>query len=297
MKPSIGFALGIVTGCAGLLVAQSLTRSPEPHALPPETEAKRITATPLDEQLAAARKRITELEADAVAAVSPAGDATEIDKPKAAEADKTASFIEMMMSLGDNKSKQAVEKEVARLTDLLGLTANQQAIVRDALNKKVAEQKSAGLRLITGKASIADLLAADEHNFAALDSALAAALDAGQLEAYAAVQEEREVKRIESKTDKELDDLAGAASLSDEQKDAAWQVLADINTGEKPGAIPEGTTSEEFMELIDGSLAKRVDGLTPILSEEQMQVYQGQTEGFRKMVGALLGHATGAEAK
>lgn len=301
MKPSIGFALGIVTGCAGLLLAQSFTKPQNADDQPPESEPRRLTSKPLDDQLVEARKRITELEAEAVAARSPAAGALaasgEVEigaKAKEEETDTTANFLKMMMAFGDKESKRKIDEEVVRLTEILGLTENQQAAVRDALNKKVSDQKAAGVRLMTGKASVADLIASDEHNFASVDSALETVLDAEQLQAYQGVQEEREVKRIETKTDKELEDLAGATGLSDEQKDAAWQVLADINTEEKPGAVPEDTSPEDLLEFVDGSIDKRLEGLTPILTEEQLQVYQGQTLEFRKMVGALLGHATGA---
>ena len=298
MKTSIAFALGIIAGCAGLLIGQALTRPQNSGDQPPVKERKRLTSKPLDDQLAEARQRITELEAEAVAARSTGADAlassAEVEIEGIAEADepdKTAEFLKMMMSFGDKESQRKIDEEVVRLTELLGLTENQQGVVRDALNKKVADQKAAGIRLMTGKASVADLITSDEHNFSTVDSALGTILDAEQLEAYEGVQEEREVKRIETKTDKELEDLAGATGLSDEQKDAAWEVLADINTEEKPGSLAEGTTTNEFMGLVDGSIEKRLESLTPILSEEQLEIYQGQTEEFRKMVGFFVGQA------
>lgn len=291
-----GFALGILVGCGGLLLAQSFTRKVPEAAPQPTAERTSLLSGHLERQLADARARITDLETELAVAVP----ALEIEASEHAEveatpedADKAASFLETMMSFGDGEAKRKIEKEVERLAGVLGLTENQQAVVREALLKKVADQKAAGLRLVTGRASIADLVASDEHNFVQVDAAIQGVLDAEQLELFAAEQEQREVKRVEAKTEEEIGRLAGAIELSDDQRDAAWAALAEINAGEKPGDVPEGTTGEDFVHLIDAAIGRRVDGMTPILTPEQLSVYQGQTQEFRTMITTLVGHATG----
>ena len=298
MKASTGFALGIVAGCAGLLLAQSLTRENEPVEQIAPAESRRLSAQPVGEKLAAALEKITTLEAEVVAAggrgsISAGVDADAEAVSDGGGADKAASVIEMMMAFGEKGGKREIEKEVLRLSGILGLTENQQAVVREALDQKASEKKAAGILLFTGGATVADLMASDEHNFSGFDKAIEAVLDAEQLEAYEGVREEREVKRIETKTDQEIRDLAAAADLDEEQQDAAWKVLADINASEKPGDIPEGTSNEDFIDILDGALTDRIDRLTPILNDEQLDIYKDQIQDFRKMVGAFVGQAEG----
>ena len=79
------------------------------------------------------------------------------------------------------------------------------------------------------------------------------------------------------------------ADLTDEQQDAAWEVLSPIIASEKPGDLPEGTTSEEFIEYVDVAIDQRLQGLAPILNDDQMELYSTQSEEFRKMVTGLVG--------
>ena len=180
MKNYLGFVLGVVSGCAGLLLAQQFTKSGA-DANPAEPESgSSLVVKRQEKQLADARKRITELEEEvaeakavATAEVAPAGDAgIESSEEADAKGSELGSFLELMASMGDSGEKRKIEKEVDRLAAVLGLSENQQTVLHDALSKKAADQKAAGLKLLTGKATLDDLLASDENNFVAVDAAL-----------------------------------------------------------------------------------------------------------------------------
>jgi hypothetical protein len=298
MKNYTGIALGIILGCAGLLGAQWLIKSPAAEEPAPPAEVNQsLSARRQGQQLADARKRIKQLEAEVAATTgveaAPAtqNNGADLGAEKDGDAKKSASFIEMMMSLGDEKAKRKIEEEVARLTEILGLSEDQQAVVRDSLARKAADQKSAGVLIMTGKASVDDLIMSDEHNFTRADAEIVTVLDEEQLGEFETEQAAREQMRIETKTEEELGELAKRTELSEEQTEAAWEALAEINAAEKPGGIPEGTTGEEFMGYIDGAITNRIEALSPILAEEQMGAYEGQTQEFRKMITTLLVHA------
>ncbi|MFT4550256.1 MAG: hypothetical protein ACI8XO_000725 [Verrucomicrobiales bacterium] len=294
MRNYLGFMLGIAVGAVGLLCAQLLMEAPDELEVAPAVEMKRLNPGRDTQNLAEAHERILLLEAEVAAADSGGGTIVEsagaVGEEKG-EKDKAASFIEMMMSFGDNEAQREIDKEVGRIAGLMNLSENQQDVLRAALQGRLQEQKAAGVRLMTGEASINDLLLADEHNFSSVDAALAGVLDVEQLEQLEVLQVEREMQRVMTKTEEELGALSEATELTDDQQKAAWQILSDINAGEKPGDVPEGLDAEGFIGIVDEALDKRINGMAPILNEEQRQVYEGQVGDFRDMVTKLISHS------
>ena len=114
--------------------------------------------------------------------------------------------------------------------------------------------------MLKGEASLDDLVASDEDNFSAFDEKMAEILSDDQKAEYAAVQEEREIQRVEKKATEDLDGLEEAAvGLTEEQKDQAWDIFVRLNAEDKPGRIPEGTTMDDFSGYIDGEIGKRLE--------------------------------------
>jgi len=300
MRNYIGVGVGIVIGAAATLVGQQLLTRSDSSPTSTRPEPSSLDSRRQDQQLTVAKERIAELEgrlADASPLPGSGASATTepTPAPESGEAAKARSFIEMMMSFGDDDAMRKIDLEVERLSELLGLSENQQAVVLEALLGRFNEKKTAGVKLMTGQASIADLIASDEHNFVKLDAAIRPVLDEAQLESYQAEQLAREQRRIETKTEEELGKLASVTELSSEQQDAAWEVLAEINAAEPPGEVPEGTTVDDFVALLDGAIDNRVRGLEPILNPDQLQIYHGQTEAFRNQILTLISHATGSD--
>jgi hypothetical protein len=202
-------------------------------------------------------------------------------------------LLEFMKAMGDLESKNKVSDELAKLTERLGLNASQQEQLSEILMTRTKKQQEAGILMLTGKASLADLLAADEDNFSAVDAAMADLLSPDQLENYTAYADDREAQRIEKKTNEDLDGLRNVADLSAQQEDEAFDIFVELNAAEKPGNLPEGTTADEFNSYIDEAINNRIEGLQPILSEQQLGSYRVQAEGFGKMISALISGGTG----
>ena len=114
-----------------------------------------------------------------------------------------------------------------------------------------------------------------------------------QLEDYNAYADDREAKRIEKKSNEDLEGLRGIADLTAEQKDAAYDVFIELNAAEKPGSLPEGTTVEDVNGFIDQAIDNRIERLQPILSETQLGSYRERVNGFRTMIKALISGGTG----
>ena len=144
------------------------------------------------------------------------------------------------------------------------------------------------MRILTGKASLADLLTSDEDNFSDVDAAMADLLSPEQLEDYNAYADDREAKRIEKKSNEDLEGLRGIAGLTTEQKDAAYDVFIELNAAEKPGSLPAGTTVEEFNGFVDQAIDNRIERLQPIFSETQLDSYRERVNGFRAMIKGLV---------
>ena len=202
-------------------------------------------------------------------------------------------LLEFMKAMGELESKNKVSGELAKLTELLGLNESQQEKLSEILMAKTKKEQAAGILMLSGKASLADLLAADEDNFSEIDTAMAELLSGEQLEDYNTYTDDREAKRIEKKSNEDLDGLRGVADLSAQQEDEAFDIFVEINASEKPGSLPEGTTVEEFNGFIDKAIDNRIDRLQPILSEQQLGSYRVQADGFRAMVKALISGGTG----
>lgn len=301
MKNYLGFVLGLVTGCLALLFAQLVTEQPADEGAVKPAGEQSLASKRAEGRLQSARARIAELEAEleeqAEKAVASAGGdnagAVGGGENESGDENDTGAFLEMLMAMGDKGTNRKIDKEVDRLTELLGLSEPQRKVVSAALVQKASDEKAAGIKVLTGKASIDDLIKSDEHNFSGVDEMIEEILDADQLEEYATVQEEREIERVQAKADEEVGELAEVGDLSEEQSNAAWQILAEINASERPGDFPQGATPDEFMSYVDDAIANRVTGLTPILNGEQMENYTGQTVEFRDFVSMIIGQATG----
>ena len=214
---------------------------------------------------------------------------TEEEGPKTEEKEEDKnSFLEAIMALGAQESKNKVAGEVARLAERLGLNESQQEQLSEILTAKNKEQEEAGMRILTGKASLADLLASDEDNFSDVDAAMADLLSPEQLEDYNAYADDREAKRIEKKSNEDIEGLRGIPNLTAEQKDAAYDVFIELNAAEKPGSLPEGTTEEEFNGFVDQAIDNRIERLQPIFSETQLDSYRERVNGFRAMIKGLV---------
>ena len=203
--------------------------------------------------------------------------------------EKSNEFWETIMALGENKQKAEVSVEVDKLAERLTLTANQKSKLQELLEAKSKTQSEAGLKLLTGKATIADLIASDEDNYSSIDNAMQDLLSENQLAEYETYAEEREIKRIEKKTEEDLDGIREITGITEDQIDQARDLFIEINASEKPGSMDmTNVNRDQFMGFIDDALDKRINGVAEFLDAEQVSSYRKQVDGFRKMISAFI---------
>ena len=286
-KMIMGFVLGLLAGVLGVLFAQYTFKSNEPQKVStvekstngitnsnPSTKTPRLSVTNTSP-----RKGSSSIKSDT--------DEKDDDKEKGNE------ILETLMALGEEKQKEEVSDEVDKMAERFNLTASQKSKLQELLEAKAKAQSEAGLKLFTGKASIAELIASDEDNYSEIDKAMQELLSGDQLAEYETYAEEREIERIEKKTNEDLGGLREIAGITEEQIDQARDLFIEINASEKPGYMDmTNITRNQFMGVIDDALDKRISGVSEFLNDDQVTSYRKQLDGFRKMISAFVPDTT-----
>jgi len=286
-KMIMGFVLGLLAGVLGVLFAQYTFKSNEPQKVStvekstngitnsnPSTKTPRLSVTNTSP-----RKGSSSIKSDT--------DEKDDGKEKGKE------IWETLMALGEEKQKEGVSDEVDKMAERFNLTASQKSKLQELLEAKAKAQSEAGLKLFTGKASIAELIASDEDNYSEIDKAMQELLSGDQLAEYETYAEEREIERIEKKTNEDLGGLREIAGITEEQIDQARDLFIEINASEKPGYMDmTNITRNQFMGVIDDALDKRISGVAEFLNDDQVTSYRKQLDGFRKMISAFVPDTT-----
>ena len=284
-KMIIGFVIGLFAGVIGVLFAQYIVGVDEPE---------NISNTQQSEKILNDANQLTKTSRLSIANTGPGKNTlpekSEVeDKNKEKDEEKGNEFWETIMALGENKQKAEVSVEVDKLAERLTLTANQKSKLQELLEAKSKAQSEAGLKLLTGKATIADLIASDEDNYSSIDNAMQDLLSENQLAEYETYAEEREIKRIEKKTEEDLDGIREITGITEDQIDQARDLFIEINASEKPGSMDmTNVNRDQFMGFIDDALDKRINGVAEFLEVEQVSSYRKQVDGFRKMISAFI---------
>lgn len=192
--------------------------------------------------------------------------------------------------------QQRHDAKILALTTKLNLTTEQQAVIRAALGKGSAERdalRDAGeSRRRTGTRDTEEKRREDMAKFAAIDAAqeaaIAGSLSAEQLASYSEYQTEQKLTTIENRANQQLGDLLSRFSLSEDQKDAAFQFFAkqEEESGFEPARI--AALGGDFMQLFEQRQKDKLEALKQILTPEQYALYSTQEEQrsatFRNMV-------------
>ena len=283
-KMIMGFVLGLLAGVLGVLFAQyTFKESNEDQVV---STVQKSTNGITNSGPSTTTSRLS------TANSSPRKDSSSIKSDKDEEDDdkeKGKEIWETIMALGEDKQKEEVSDEVDKMAERFNLTASQKSRLQELLEAKAKTQSEAGLKLFSGKASIADLIASDEDNYSEIDKAMQELLSGDQLAEYETYTEEREIERIEKKTNEDLGGLREIAGITEEQIDQARDLFIEINASEKPGSMDmTNITRDQFMGVIDDALDKRVSGLAEFLNDDQVTSYRKQVDGFRKMISAFV---------
>ena len=283
-KMIMGFVIGLLAGVLGVLFAQyTFKESNEDQVV---STVQKSTNGITNSGPSTTTSRLS------IANSSPRKDSSSIKSDKDEKDDdkeKGKEIWETIMALGEDKQKEEVSDEVDKMAERFSLTASQKSRLQELLEAKAKTQSEAGLKLFTGKASIADLIASDEDNYSEIDKAMQELLSGDQLAEYETYTEEREIERIEKKTNEDLGGLREIAGITEEQIDQARDFFIEINASEKPGSMDmTNITRDQFMGVIDDALDKRVSGVAEYLNDDQVTSYRKQVDGFRKMISAFV---------
>ncbi len=235
------------------------------------------------------RQQVTDLRRSAAAqlaatistpATSAAMDASG-NKPKA-DGEKS-SMSEVMQSIGKAKSELAFRT----LVDRLGLEGESLEAFTAVFEAARTQRQEAFTNMFRGGATLEQfaIIGGATPN---IDAWVAANLEGDELKNYADYKAQQEQNRIDRKANEELGMLGSIANLSAEQKDAAFAVFAEHVAAEPPEDLLEMSGPEEFSPYLDNVIASRFEALAPILDEEQMTVYQAQSQLWRKMAEDML---------
>jgi hypothetical protein len=289
-KLIFGFVIGILAGVVAILFAQYVFK---------DDGSKGVVKAPVNQELQAVSDKknnsnkspklsLVDTRSDKGSSSSKNSKDSEGDN-KDKEDDESNAAWEALKALGDAKDKAEAQKQTDELASRLKLSPAQKEKLEGLLNDKAARNSAAGLRLLTGKATVADMIASDEEDYSKIDEEMRELLSGEQLEEYEAYAEEREVERIEKKTKGDLDGIEDIPGITEEQMREAWDVLIEINAKEKPGTmLNENSTREEFIGVIDDALDSRVESMRPIFTEEQLGAYKIGIEGFRKIISGMV---------
>ena len=280
-KMIMGFVIGLLAGVLGVLFAQyTFKESNEDQVV---STVQKSTNGITNSGPSTTTSRLS------IANSSPRKDSSSIKSEKDDDKEKGKEIWETIMALGEDKQKEEVSDEVDKMAERFNLTASQKSRLQELLEAKAKTQSEAGLKLFTGKASIADLIASDEDNYSEIDKAMQELLSGDQLAEYETYTEEREIERIEKKTNEDLGGLREIAGITEEQIDQARDFFIEINASEKPGSMDmTNITRDQFMGVIDDALDKRISGVAEFLNDDQVTSYRKQVDGFRKMISAFV---------
>ena len=289
-KLIFGVVIGILAGVIAVLFAQYVFKN---------DGSKGVVNSPVNQELQTGSDKknnsnkppklsLVDTRADKGSSSSKSSKDSE-DEKKEKEEDEPNAAWEALKALGDAKAEAEVKEQTDKLASRLKLTPAQKETLGGLLNAKVAKNSAAGIRMLTGKATVADMIASDEQDYSMIDEGMRELLSGEQLEEYEAYAEEREVERIEKKTKEDLAGIEEIPGITEEQMREAWDALIEINAKEKPGTLlNENSTRDEFISVIDGALDSRVESMRPIFTEEQLGAYQIGIEGFRKIISAMV---------
>ena len=281
----VGFVFGLLAGIIGILFAQYIVGVDEPEKI---SSTQQSVETLNNSNQLAETSRLSLANSRSGKNTLPKNSKEE-DKKEEKDEEKGNEIWETLMALGESKQKEEVGEEVDALAERLTLTASQNNKLKGIMEARAKAQSEAGLKLLTGKASIADLIASDEDNYSEIDMAMQELLSEDQLAEYELYSEEREIKRIEKKTEEDLGGIRGIAGITEDQINQARDLFIEINASEKPGSMDVNNINrDQFIGFIDDALEKRSNGMSQILTTDQNVDYQKQLDGFRKMISAFI---------
>ena len=326
-KIILSFLAGIALGGGGVYLMNRGAESPaevkskifkmETELAQKQTEIKQL------------KEKSTALSVMANGEVSPE-QAAESEKQAAKAKSQMDKQREMMKKRMEDRMKSKVDEQLVTLKKKLGLTEDQVETVRELLMDKFrkgdfAMKAFGAMGDDEGAASakdqekeIMDLMLDPQKQDREMDAKILGLLKSDQQAAYAAHQQEKRANKVEMAANKELAKLQGAMSLTAEQKDQIFSTLSQFADQEHDKPImgmvamiekqPQEierikkesgeATANQLLGLVDElkqRQARRREALQPILSEEQMKVYENLQQSSAFDMSEMMSDMGGME--
>ncbi len=297
-------AAAIVGAALATAATIKFVRQPAP-AIPEMPAAEAILdATELGAQLERAQKQITKLEADnlrladrvqalsqqtsATATASPANPAkpTVARNPLAAlfgDQGGTNEASKAMRGMMQAAMKQQLEGKVRALRTRLELSPEQEASVRDLLERQLDAGRAMTEKVLAGNATAEDLAAAGQQPPPSNDQ-IKALLTPDQQQAFDDFQKEEIRNNARLVANAELLQMQGALGLSESQQDAVYQALYSATEQQLGGGAGGPVQAMDFR----GNLERKLASLRGVLSPEQLKSYEELQLQQLKLIEAML---------
>ena len=190
---------------------------------------------------------------------------------------------------------QRHDAKILALTTKLNLTPEQQTAVRSALEKGSAERDAirdaADGRRRAGKVDTEEQRQGNVAEVARIEAnqeeTIVAGMSGDQLAAYSAYQTEQKQATVESRANQQLGDLTNKFSLTEEQKEAAFQFFAgqEEEQGSDPALITAAGAAART--VFEQRLQTQLEGMKQILTPEQFELYSAQQAQRSAMFGDM----------
>lgn len=297
------FVTGLLVGAAAAGAFVFLRPAPTPP--PAAVEVSTTKPTPDESpELAKAKQRISRLEADnlrlaervqaqnqipTAVATAPAA-IQKADKPTnplaalfGGDGSSTNEAGKAMRAMMETAMKQQLEGKMRSLKSRLNLTPEQEASIREVLEKQFGAGQAVAEKMMTGKASQEDLaeLTKAQGN---PEEQLKALLSPEQQQAYAGLQQDEIRNNARLMANAEMLQMQGALGLSQEQQDSVYKALFTA-TEEQLGGF--GGDPKKAMDF-SGNLERKLASLQGVLTEEQLKSYEEMQRQQLKLIESML---------
>ncbi|MCP4847795.1 MAG: hypothetical protein GY899_07610 [Verrucomicrobiaceae bacterium] len=252
-----------------------------PDEVNPTTKPPHLKVSQLQEENRRLRKRIEALkDSPKVEANKPEIEVAVIGENSLAGLDME-NLRQQILERQQVQSEKKISLKLAALAEHLGLSNNQREEVRQLMVAKAAEKRKRFGRIfdISGKKTngnealeiVSNALSAGgrEDTF---DDDLATLLDDEQKEAYADYQANQRANMAEARANQDLAALQSMFELDSKQKDQAFDAFAEL--ARQDLEVPDSADGILNAGRIIKQREKRIAALEPILTAEQMEVYQ-----------------------
>jgi hypothetical protein len=288
----IGAALGVGVGAAIFSAKKSAPAAPIAETVSTNATAARVTDLETELESVKARLKQSEQQNDQLASRLQVLNAKSNDTPPPApvEPKKPAGLAALFGGDGTNGMSKAMsemvktamaqqfEAKLAGMTAKLNLTPEQQAAIREIMEKQSTRGLDLAQKMLKGEMSEED--AKDQgKSGASEEQQIKALLTPEQSAAYDEFQTEEKNRNARLAANMELMQMQSMLQLNEEQQDKVFAVLADQAQAKNNSADPL-----DFR----GQLDKKAEALRGVLTPDQYQRYQKYQEQQLKMIEAFM---------